>query len=88
MFEEQFERLKWSMIASFECEVTRHSTDIKLHKTTFWMSPDRNPRGGMTIEFAEPDDAAFGAKLSNAAITRAIGEEGDTKVILGFANDR
>ena len=38
IFEEQFERLNWSMIASFECEITRHSTDIKLHKTTCWVS--------------------------------------------------
>eukprot|EP00666_Eupelagonemidae_sp_cell4sb_P004598 gene4598-10272_t len=73
IFEEQFERLEWSMIASFECNITRVSTDIKLHKTTCWVSPDRDPRGCMT--------------LSNAAISRAIGEEGDTKIILGFANN-
>ena len=30
--------LEWSLIASFECEITRHSTDIKLHKTTCWVS--------------------------------------------------
>jgi hypothetical protein len=49
IFEEQFERLNWSMIASFECDITRHSTDIKLHKTMFWVTPDRDPRGGMTV---------------------------------------
>ena len=87
IFEEQFERLEWSMIASFECNITRVSTDIKLHKTTCWVSPDRDPRGCMTIAFTDPEDALFGAKLSNAAISRAIGEEGDTKIILGFANN-
>ena len=87
IFEEQFERLEWSMIASFECDITRHSTDIKLHKTTFWVAPDRDPRGGMTVVFTDPEDARLGAKLSNAALTRAIGGEGDTKIILGFANN-
>ena len=87
MFEEQFEHLEWSMIASFEYEITRHSANVKLHKTTFWVSPDRDPRGGMTIVFTDPEDAVLGAKLSNAAITRAIGEEGNTKIILGFANN-
>ena len=87
IFEEQFERLEWSMIASFECNITRVSTDIKLHKTTCWVSPDRDPRGCMTVVFTDPEDALFGAKLSNAAISRAIGEEGDTKIILGFANN-
>ena len=87
IFEEQFERLEWSMIASFECDITRHSTAIKLHKTTCWVTPDRDPRGCMTVVFTDPEDALLGAKLSNAAISRAIGEEGDTKIILGFANN-
>ena len=75
------------MVASFECEITRHSTDIKLHKTTCWVTPDRDPRGCMTVVFTDPEDALLGAKLSNAAISRAIGEEGDTNIILGFANN-
>lgn len=87
VFEEKFERLNWSMIASFECEITRQTTDIKLHKTTFWMSPDRDPRGSAMIVFTDPQDALLGAKLSNAAITRATGKEGDTNIILGFANN-
>ena len=37
--------------------------------------------------FPDPEDALLGAKLSNAAISHAIGEEGDTKIILGFANN-
>ena len=85
--QEQLARLKWRMIASFECEITRHSTDIMLHKTTFWVTPDRDPRGCTTIVFTDPEDAHLGAKLLNAALTRAIGGEGDTKIILGFANN-
>ena len=37
--------------------------------------------------FTDPEDAHLGAKLLNAALTRAIGGEGDTKIILGFANN-
>ena len=82
MFEEQFERLEWSMIASFECEITRHSANVKLHKTTFWVSPDRDPRGGMTVVFTDPEDTV----LSRCqAVERGHypcdrrSEEGDTK---------
>ena len=41
----------------------------------------------MTVVFTDPEDAVFGAKISNAAITRAIGKEDDTNIIFGFAND-
>ena len=41
----------------------------------------------MTVVFTDPEDALLGAMLSNAAISRAIDEEGDTKIILGFANN-
>jgi hypothetical protein len=88
IFDEQFERKdEWSTIASFECEITRHSTGIKLHKTTCWVTPDRDPRGCLTLVFPDPEDALLGAKVSNAAISRALGKEGDTKIILGFANN-
>lgn len=85
LFEEH--DLDWSKVASFECDITRHSTAIKLHSTKCWYTPLRDPRGYMMLVFNDPEPALLGAKLSHAAISRAVGKEGDTKIILGFANN-
>jgi hypothetical protein len=70
----------------FRYVFSRYSGKIRLHKTTFWTSPDRDSRSAFTIELDDPENAFFGAKLTNAAINLAIGEKGDTNIVLGFAN--
>ena len=72
-------------MASFESTITRYSGKIRLHKTTFWTCPDRDSRSAFAIEL-DPENAFFGAKLTNAAINLAIGEKGDTNIVIGFAN--
>ena len=87
VMEENCERLKWGMVASFECEVSRINGEIKLHHTSIWVTPDRNPRGNMVMQFGAPTDAALGAEMNSDSITAATGEQGDCKFVLGFAND-
>ena len=80
-------RLQWGMVANFECEVSRINGTIKLHHTSIWVTPDRNPRGMMVMQFDHPTDAALGAEMSSESITAAVGEEGNCRFVLGFAND-
>ena len=82
-----FERLEWRMVASFECEVSRIDGKIKLHHTSIWFTPDRDPRGMMVMQFSHPTDAALGAEINSDSITAAVGEQGNCKLVLGFAND-
>ena len=84
---ENLNRLHWGMVASFECEVSRINGSIKLHHTSIWVTPDRNPRGMMVMQFDHPTDAALGAEMNSDSITAATGEQGDCKFVLGFAND-
>lgn len=87
VMKKHFKRLKWEMIASFECEVSRIDGEIKLRQTSFWVTPDRNPRGMMTMQFDSHDAAVLGAKMKNDSITAATGEQGDCEFVIGFAND-
>lgn len=84
---EHFDRLQWGMIASFECEVSRINGTIKLHRTSIWVTPDRNPLGMMIMQFDAPTDALLGAELNSNSITAATGQQGDCNFVLGFAND-
>ena len=84
---EYCERIEWRMVASFECEVSRIDGKIKLHHTSIWVTSDRNPRGRMVMQFGAPTDAALGAEMNSDSITAAVGEQGDCKFVLGFAND-
>ena len=84
---ENCDRLQWGMVACWECEVSRTGGEIKLHHTSIWVTPDRNPRGMMVMQFAHPTDAALGAEMNSDSITAAVGEQGDCKFVLGFAND-
>ena len=84
---ENCDRLQWGMVATFECEVSRINGEIKLHHTSIWVTPDRNPRGMMVMQFDHPTDAALGAEMNSDSITAATGEQGDCKFVLGFAND-
>ena len=78
-------------MASFESTITRYSGNIRLHKTTFWTSPVPPPTAIRAVLLQsnwmiDPENAFFGAKLTNAAINLAIGEKGDTNIVIGFAN--
>ena len=84
---ENCDRLQWGMVACWECEVSRIDGDIKLHHTSIWVTPDRSPRGMMVMQFDTPTDAALGAEMNSDSITAAVGEEGNCRFALGFAND-
>lgn len=80
-------RLHWGMVACWECKVSRINGEIKLHHTSIWVTPDRNPKGMMLMQFEHPFDAALGADITSEFITAAVGKSGDCKFVLGFAND-
>jgi hypothetical protein len=84
VFPGAFEKIQWWMVASYECDVSRKGSDIHVHKTTFWMSPDKDPRGAMTIDFDE-SSGAMGAHLTHKALTDACQTEGDLSIVIGFA---
>ena len=84
VFPGAFDKLQWCMVASYECDVSRKGSDIHVNKTTFWMSPDKDPRGAMTIEFAD-SSGAMGAHLTHEALTQACQTEGDLSIVIGFA---
>ena len=87
VMEENCSRLQWGMVACWECEVSRTGGEIKLHRTSIWVTPDRSPRGMMVMQFDPPTDAALGAEMNSESITAAVGEEGNCSFVLGFAND-
>ena len=84
IFPKTFERIQWGMVAAFESHVARVSGKICLNSTTFWVTPDKNPNGAMTIQF---EDAAeeLGQHLTNDAFTQACNEPGDASIVIGFA---
>ena len=84
VFPGAFEKIQWWMVASYECDVSRRGSDIHVHKTTFWMSPDKDPRGAMTIDFDDSSEA-MGAHLTHKALTDACQTEGDLSIVIGFA---
>ena len=84
VFPGAFEKIQWWMVASYECDVSRRDSDIHVHKTTFWMSPDKDPRGAMTIDF-DDSSGAMGAHLTHKALTDACQTEGDLSIVIGFA---
>lgn len=87
LFEEQFEQLKWGMVASFETSIVRKGSTIAIKKTAFWLSPERDPDSGMTMAFRSLKAKQLGTQISNDAVTQATGVDGDIKFVLGFAND-
>ena len=87
LFEEHFERLKWGMVASFETSIVRKGSTIVIKKTTFWLSPERDPNSEMTMVFRSLKAKQLGTQISNDAVTQATGMDGDIKFVLGFAND-
>jgi hypothetical protein len=87
IFRSAFTRLKWSMVASFECGLARRGSLITLEKTTFSMSPTRDPDSSCTLVFGVPIDAELGETITSEAVTKATGHEGDIKFVLGFADD-
>eukprot|EP00966_Prymnesium_polylepis_P020882 480631-Prymnesium_polylepis.1 len=87
LFQEQFERLEWEMVASFETSITRKGSTIAIKQTTFWLSSERDPNSGMTMAFRNPKAKHLGTQISNDAVTQATGVDGDIKFVLGFAND-
>ena len=84
VFPATFEKIQWWMVASYECEVSRKGSDMHVHKTTFWMSPDKDSRGAMTIDF-DDSSGAMGAQLTHKALTEACQKEGDLSIVIGFA---
>ena len=85
-FAEQFDRLRWDMIASFECSITRVASVVTVQKTKFWVSADRDPRSGMEVVFDSVNGREMGQQISNQAITQAT-KRGDISFTLGFANN-
>jgi hypothetical protein len=84
VFPGAFDRLQWGMVASYECDVSRKGSDIHVHKTTFWVSPDKDPCGAMTIDFGD-SSGAMGANLTHEALTQATQTEADLSIVIGFA---
>ena len=87
IMQQNFDRLKWNMVACWESEVSRTGNTIKLHQTTIWVTPDRDPRGMMLFKFDNTTAKRLGAKLQSEHITLATTQEGDCSFVLGFAND-
>ena len=84
IFPGNFEKLQWSMVAAYECELSRQGSDIHLHKTTFWVSADKDPRGALTIMF-DDSSAALGTHITDEAFTAASQTHGDTQIVIGYS---
>lgn len=83
VFPEKFQKLNWSMVAAYECELSRKGGKIHVHKTTFWMSSDKDPNGEATIEF-RARSGAMGAHITHPAFTEACQTQGDISIVIGF----
>ena len=86
VFPGAFERLTWSMVAAYECEVSRKKGKIHLETTTFWVTPDKNPDGAMKIDFADSSEA-MGAHITEEAFTNATQTQDDVSIVIGFAQN-
>ena len=87
IMQEKFQRLQWNMVACWESNVSRHGNKIRLHETTIWVTPNRDPRGMMVMKFSPSIARQLGRKLKSESITSATNQEGDCSFVLGFAND-
>ena len=81
------DRLRWDMVACWESDVSRVANVVKLHQTSIWVTPDRNPQGMMIMKFGPPTDAQLGTDITSESITLSSCQEGDCRFVLGFAND-
>ena len=59
---------------------------IRLNRTTFWVSPDKDPRGAMTIEYADGEE--LGSLITQDALTQACQTDGDLSIVIGFAPNK
>ena len=86
IFPNAFNTLQWYMVAAYEVTLTRTAGKIFLDKTTFWVSPDKNPKGQATIEFDDASDTV-GDVISNELFTAVCGSEGDQTILIGYCKD-
>lgn len=85
IFPSLFQRLKFVMVANFECEITRKNGVITLNSTTFWMTADRDPDGMMKMVYDNDFATRYGAALNNTSLTAACGDIGDINIVIGFS---
>ena len=85
VFPATFAQLKWYMVSTHETELSRRDGVIFINKTTFWVSPDRNPNGQACIQFDAVDSEKMGKHISDDAFTAACGKSGDAEIIIGIA---
>lgn len=85
IFPNAFDTLQWYMVAAYEVTLTRKGGRIALDKTTFWVSPDKNPKGQATIEFDASD--TVGDAISNELFTAVCGSAGDQTILIGYCKD-
>lgn len=86
IFPNTFATLEWYMVAAFETTLTRENGKISINKTTFWVSPDKNPKGMGTIAFDMSD--TLGDNISNDLFTAACGSDADQTIMIGYAKNQ
>ena len=84
IFPNMFEQIRWDMVAAFETSIRRTAGVIHVVTTTFWMTPDKDARGQMTIDFAD-QAAILGRSITQDALTQASGQSGDATIVFGYA---
>ena len=87
VFPGSFDQVSWSMVAAYECTISRKADKMHLEKTTFWVTSDKDPRGAMTIDFGDLSDA-MGAHITQEAFTNACQTQNDISIVIGFAQNK
>ena len=73
------------MVAAYECDIVRKRGIIRLKRTTFWITPDKDPRGAMMIEF-KAAARKMGSYITHDALSDACHETtGDVSILIGFS---
>ena len=72
------------MVAAYECDIVRKRGIIRLKRTTFWITPDKDPRGAMMIEF-KAAARKMGSYITHDALSDACQTTGDVSILIGFS---
>lgn len=84
VFPTMFQQISWPIVAAYECEISRKDGVIHVHKSTFWLSADKDPNLAVTISFADSSDE-IGGHITHDAFTEACQTPGNARFVIGCA---
>jgi len=80
-----FERLTFSMVRSFRCNISRVNDIVTIKSTVFCVAPEETPEASMTLVFDTDMQERVAPVLTSDKLTAATGVTGDVNLVMGYA---